>query len=217
MVLKLYYLTSCPCFSGKIEPRLVRASSYPFQNAEILLLLQLQDRFLTFFAFQWGRRRRGKKVPKWSQTEHVSYQTCEVPCKAKTPERNWWMEACIMTCASDTTSNFSLVLAQKKGKKKATTPTNKHTWASSQSNGGSFSTTTNMEVKSMQLNTTPTCERVRSYACELLISLGLVRLVVALQQVVNTPWKGRNYCQNDLQDWENASVYGNLQKDLWET
>ena len=59
-----------------------------------------------------------------------------------------------------------------------------------------------------------TCERVRSYACELLISLGLVRLVVALQQVVNTPWKGRNYCQNDLQDWENASVYGNLQKDL---
>lgn len=131
--------------------------------------------------------------------------------------RNWWMEACIMTCASDTTSNFSLVLAQKKGKKKATTPTNKHTRASSQSNGGSFSTTTNMEVKSMQLNTTPTCERVRSYACELLISLGLVRLVVALQQVVNTPWKGRNYCQNDLQDWENASVYGNLQKDLWET
>lgn len=45
-----------------------------------------------------------------------------------------------------------------------------------------------------------TCERVRSYVCEWLTWLELGRFVFALQQVVNTPWKGKNYCQSDLQD-----------------
>lgn len=44
------------------------------------------------------------------------------------------------------------------------------------------------------------CETVRSYACEWLTWLELGRFVFALKQVVNTPWKGKNYCQNDLQD-----------------
>lgn len=45
-----------------------------------------------------------------------------------------------------------------------------------------------------------TCERVRSYVCERLTWLELGRFVFALQQVANTPWKGKNYCQSDLQD-----------------
>lgn len=45
-----------------------------------------------------------------------------------------------------------------------------------------------------------TCERVRSYVCEWLTWLELGRFAFALQQVVSTPWKGKNYCQSDLQD-----------------
>lgn len=45
-----------------------------------------------------------------------------------------------------------------------------------------------------------TCERVRSYVYEWLSWLELGRFVFALKRVVNTPWKGKNYCQNDPQD-----------------
>lgn len=45
-----------------------------------------------------------------------------------------------------------------------------------------------------------TCERVRSYVCAWLTWLELGRFAFALQQVVSTPWKGKNYCQSDLQD-----------------
>lgn len=45
-----------------------------------------------------------------------------------------------------------------------------------------------------------TCERVRSYVCEWLTWLELGRFAFALQQVASTPWKGKSYCQSDLQD-----------------
>lgn len=59
-----------------------------------------------------------------------------------------------------------------------------------------------------------TCEMEKKNAFESMILLEPEKLVVSLQQGVNIPWKGKNYCQNDLQDWGNAFVYGNLPKDL---